>query len=252
MLADGVPGEVLLFGPETTPGYEGHESVGMDGTIIHWRGRRLRLAIPGEHNVRNALAAITVGLYFGCSDDEIHAGIEAMQPEFGRGEVLRGRVTVIQDAYNANADSMKEAIRLVEHTPHEGRKVLILGAMYELGSYADAHHDEVVTTAISSGADLVLFYGSEFEKAARSHGVADGPGGSGISHTRGGGTGRAAPSTRAATADGSSPAAYWTDRMEDLGTLVSRMVKEGDLVLLKGSRGTRLERLLPLLVEGRG
>lgn len=221
MLEDDLAGSVLLFGPKTTPDFEGAQSLGIDGMLLRWRGREMRLPLPGRHNVLNALAAIRVGLHFGCTDEEIQAGLEAVRPEFGRGEVYRGAVTVIQDSYNANADSMREAIRLLADTPHEGgRKVLVLGAMYELGRYADEHHRRVAGEAAASVADVIILYGPEFAAAAKEM--------------------------------GDDRRIRIADSFEELSRLVADSVHTGDLVLLKGSRGTRLERLLPLLTEGRG
>ncbi len=220
MLEDGLAGSILLFGPETTPDFEGAQSLGIDGMLLRWRGREIRLPLPGRHNVLNALAAIRVGLHFGCTDEEIQTGLETARPEFGRGEVYRGAVTVIQDSYNANADSMSEAIRLLDETPHEGGgKTLVLGAMYELGRYADEYHRRVAGEAAASGADLIILYGPEFAVAAEEF--------------------------------GDDPRIRLVDSFEELSRLVADAVQPGDLVLLKGSRGTRLERLLPLLTEGR-
>jgi UDP-N-acetylmuramyl pentapeptide synthase len=120
---------------------------------------------------------------------------------------------------------------MIDATPHEGgRRVLVLGAMYELGGYAAEHHAEVAREAAASGAEVVILFGEEFGAAAAEV-AADGAGGAG-----GAGGGRI----------------RWTDSFEELSRLVAETVSAGDLVLLKGSRGTRLERLLPLLTEERG
>ena len=212
-LAADVSGSVMYFGPETTPDYEGAEPDGVGGSIIRWRGNEIHVPLPGEHNVRNALAAISVGLHFGCTDDEIVRGLESVEAEFGRGEVIRGAVTIIQDSYNANADSMLAAIRYVDGlAPSGGKKVLVLGAMYELGSYAAEHHLRVARAAAESSADVVILFGEEFEQAAQELG-----------------------------------GVFWTDDFESLRRGVARRVSRGDLVLLKGSRGIRLERLVSVL-----
>jgi UDP-N-acetylmuramyl pentapeptide synthase len=123
---------------------------------------------------------------------------------------------------------MREAIRMIDATPHDGgRRVLVLGAMYELGGYAAEHHAEVAREAAASGAEVVILFGEEFGAAAAEV-AADGAGGAGGGRIR------------------------WTDSFEELSRLVAETVSAGDLVLLKGSRGTRLERLLPLLTEERG
>lgn len=227
-LEAGLAGRAVSFGPETTPGYEGFDLQGVDGTILRWRGRRIRLPLAGEHNVRNALAAVTVGLQLGCTDQQIQDGLESARPEFGRGEIIRGPITVVHDSYNANADSMSAAIRLIAQTPVEtGRKILVLGAMYELGSYAEAHHESVAASAASSGADFVFLFGDEFEPAAQTK-------------------------TTSGELDGeNAQQLFWTDDINVLSSMLSETVREGDLVLLKGSRGTRLERLLPLLTGRR-
>ncbi|MFP4230497.1 MAG: UDP-N-acetylmuramoyl-tripeptide--D-alanyl-D-alanine ligase [Spirochaetaceae bacterium] len=256
VLEDGLAGSVVPFGEESTAGFEGASPRGLDGSVLRWRGREIRLPLPGRHNVRNALAAVTVGELLGCTEGQIAAGLESVRAEFGRGEVYHGRITLLQDAYNANVESMREAVRLVDETPTPmGRKILVLGAMYELGEHAAEHHGDVVDAVKASRADIAVFFGEEFEEAALAAGARrDALPGESVPVAT---TVTTAPAATAVSADDrpanggeNTPVLAWTADFETLRRLVCDTVRKGDLVLLKGSRGTRLERLVPCLREG--
>ena len=88
-----LPPEATLvrFGPTTTQGYEGSESLGLDGSVINWEGLQIHFPLFGNHNVTNVLAAITVASTMGVCAAAIQRGIEAVRPVPGRSQVIRGR-----------------------------------------------------------------------------------------------------------------------------------------------------------------
>lgn len=215
-LREGVRGEVLSYGERSTPGYRGHRSLGVRGSILYWYDHEIRLPLPGAFNIRNALAAVSVAVHLGIGEGHIVHGVESAPSLFGRSEVREGRITILQDCYNANPDSVREALRLVEGIDwSSGRKVLVLGDMKELGAQAPALHESVLNDVLGASVDAVFLFGDAFCEAAETVGA-----------------GSRAPCAR---------------EFDELRRLVTDSVREGDLVLIKGSRSMELEHLTPYL-----
>ncbi len=212
-LAERVDARVVYFGPDVTPDFRGFTSLGLRGSELIWRGRTIRLSIPGDHNVSDALAAIAVGLEFGVPEGEIVAGIESVRPLFGRSEVAHGRVTCIRDYYNANPESLDAVLKLADAAEHAGPRVYVIGAMKELGAESDRAHADAVRRTGASRADRIVFFGDEFKPH------------------------------REAIAELGRRARYLGEFDELVETLTA-VLTGGELVLLKGSRGVALERLV--------
>jgi UDP-N-acetylmuramoyl-tripeptide--D-alanyl-D-alanine ligase len=126
--------------------------------------RRITAVIPayGQHMVYAALAGASVGMKLGLTDEEIAAGIASYKTVGRRASVLdTGFVTLIDDCYNANPDSMKCALDSMAKL--SGRKVCILGDMLELGGNSPALHRAVGEYAAENGAELILTVGSMAE-----------------------------------------------------------------------------------------
>ena len=222
-LSEGVRGKVVLYGPKSTPGYGGSESQGLGGTIIHWEGFRIRFPLFGPYNLANALGALTVARELGVPNAEIRDGLQAVAPLFGRSQIVDGPVTVIVDCYNANPDSMESALSFVEALPWKGRKVAVLGSMRELGRQTAAAHRALGERLRTSSCQALFLFGEEMREAWD----ALQPPRTGV------------------------PCAWFFDR-EALGEQLAAFLKQGDLVLLKGSRSLELERLLPRITQGEG
>ncbi|HEY6131130.1 MAG TPA: UDP-N-acetylmuramoyl-tripeptide--D-alanyl-D-alanine ligase [Halioglobus sp.] len=179
----------------------------------------MRLALPGVHNVANALAAVAVGLACDLSLVEIRDGLESLQPVGGRLRSMRSPqgATVIDDCYNANPGSVRAAIDLLAACP--GRRTLILGAMRELGENSSTLHREVGDYALAAGIEQLWGVGPELEVCVNAFGA----------------NGR-----------------YFEDRAAVLSALAGQF-GEDDTVLVKGSRSAGMEqvlhRLLPELQE---
>ena len=237
-LTEGVNGKVERFGERSTPGYEGCELNGLLGSTIRWRGRAIRVRLPGFHNVRNALAAISVALKLGCSNDAIVRGIEETAALFGRGELITvrredGTITVLQDCYNANQHSVEAAIELLDDTEWDGRKILVLGAIKELGEFAGEQHRGVLERARASSADAVYLLGEEFVAAFEACSF------------------EAEPSGTAPREGGLRQQLVAETEFEEVVQRLHADLRAGDLVLLKGSRGMALERVTARLEAGR-
>ena len=210
------PGVALVrFGPTTTKGYEGSESLGFDGSTIHWEGLQIHFPLFGNHNVANVLAAITVAATLGVSAAAIKRGIEAVQAVAGRSQVIRGRLTIINDAYNANPESMAAALTFLAELPDRGRVLVVLGSMLELGAATHAAHGALADVIAGADPDAVFLFGAE-----------------------------TAVTARALQASGFGRSVLWTTLYEELEAAVIEAVRPGDTVLLKGSRGVALERLV--------
>ncbi len=215
-LAEGVQGTVVRYGRQSA-GVEAVSGRGVDGTILHCPEGDIHLRIPGRQMVENAIAALSVARKLEVPFPALKEGVQQVTPVFGRAEVLRGSVTVIQDCYNANPESMSAALELLADTPAEGRRIAVLGAMKELGEMESQAHRQLAEIATDLPIDEIVLVGDEFFTALGGDGV---------------------------------PRAT-LHRYDQWDQVVGRMkrVAAGDVVLLKGSRSVALERLTPLLMQ---
>jgi UDP-N-acetylmuramoyl-tripeptide--D-alanyl-D-alanine ligase len=229
-LSRGLNRPPVLFGPGSSPGFESARDLGLDGTEVRWKGRVFRIALPGRHNLLNALAALSVGVSFGVPDDDICEALASVRPLFGRAEIITGEFTVVRDCYNANLDSMRRALEFIWSFPWKGRRILVLGAMRELGEHTESHHRALVEEACRKNPDAVFLFGSEFEFAVDTDRDSE-PSGSERSNPERSGN------------HGFSGVLEWDGRNPDLARTVQSFVGPGDLVLLKGSRTLELETI---------
>ncbi|HYS15744.1 MAG TPA: UDP-N-acetylmuramoyl-tripeptide--D-alanyl-D-alanine ligase [Candidatus Binatia bacterium] len=183
---------------------------------------RVTLAFAGRHNVTNALAAAAVGVALGWPLDEIARGLAEARPVAGRC-VWRdaGGVGILDDTYNANPVSVRAALETVaarRAAAGSGRLVVVLGDMLELGSVSEEAHQEMGRSVVAAGADEFVGVG----RLAR----------------------LAVETARAAGLAG----AYHATTFEDTVAHLLKGVARGDVVLVKGSRGMRMERVVDALV----
>ncbi|GHU51412.1 hypothetical protein FACS1894200_11550 [Spirochaetia bacterium] len=216
-LASTVNGRVVFYGTtEGTP----YINKGIAGTQLTWAGKTVLFRLAGRHNLANALAAAAIALAVPVSHDAIRAGLAAAKPLFGRSEILPGSVTIIRDCYNANPDSMREALNFCDSIDWPGRKVYVIGSMLELGALSDGAHENLGRQLEESQAARVFLYGAETKPAMTI-----------LAQTK-------------------RIPCFYTDNMNDLKAELAQFVCPGDLVLLKGSRGCALEQVMAA-VEGR-
>ncbi len=142
---------------------------------VHARGlgRELhyRLAIAGRHNVKNSLAAAAAALAAGVSDEAVIAGLQAFEPVKGRSKAMllsvKGRgVTLVDDTYNANPDSVRAAIDVLADLP--GPRLLVLGDMGEVGHQGPHFHAEAGRYAKARGIEHLLTLGEQAQMATNS------------------------------------------------------------------------------------
>ncbi len=180
------------------------------------RGERVRLEVAGRHAVQDALLAFAVAEMLGVSRSAAAEGLGTVKAGSLRGEIHRlGDLTLVADCYNANPQSIAAALDLLVARSAGSGRVALLGSMLELGGHAGTLHDEVLDDALGRGLDLVVATGL-FAEAAERRGEAEGRGD--------------------LIAEADPEAAY--ERLRE-------RLQGGEVVLLKGSRGVRLERLVP-------
>lgn len=165
--------------------------------------------LVGSYNLPNVLAAIAVGSYFKIPESSIKSSIENYQPSNSRSQLMeKGNNKIIVDAYNANPSSMKVAIENFARNQHE-KKLLVLGAMAELGTDSIKEHEQVIEEINKYKWAHVLLVGGDFMK---------------INH----------PYVKASS---SAEAGEW----------VKQNQIENSFILLKGSRSTQMEKVLDYL-----
>lgn len=175
----------------------------------------VELALAGEHNLRNALAAIAACQALGVDTPAIQRGLVSLQPVPGRlmCHITASGLRVIDDSYNANPDSMAAAVQVLRSAP--GRRLLVMGDLAELGEAATALHYQVGQDAKTAGIDALWSCG-ELSRAAT-----DGFGEQGRSFPE----------------------------LQSLIDELQRTLVAGDTVLIKGSRSARMERVVNALVH---
>jgi UDP-N-acetylmuramoyl-tripeptide--D-alanyl-D-alanine ligase len=228
--ADDFAGRVVTFGE--SPGarfrLEEFESRGEAGSAFTvaapaWR-ERFELPLAGRHNAMNALAALAAASLWGVGAAEAREVFGRLAPAAMRGEILHlgDGITVINDAYNSNPVALNAMTDLLAATPANGRRILAAGEMLELGATSAALHREAGRYAAATGkVDWILGvqgHAAELVLAAEDAGL---------------------PESRArffATAD-------------EAAQFLCGLLEPGDVLLVKGSRGVRMERIVEALQE---
>ena len=218
----GVAARIVTFGERTGAGVRAVsiEDRGVDGTVadVDSASGRLRLAVPlpGRVPLMNVLAATAVALEFGVPIASIEARAAALRPVSRRGEVttLADGTRLIDDSYNASPVAMQAMLGALAATPGSARRIAALGEMLELGDSGPALHRACGRAAADAHVDALVVVGGP-----AADGLADGAVAAGLDAAR---VHRFATSTDAAAA-------------------IDRIVRPGDLVLVKGSRGTRMD-----------
>lgn len=197
------------------------ETCGLKGTSFTFKGERMILPLPGKHNFTNAINAIMLASYMGLTGSEIKLGLELLQPMFGRSQVVQiNDVMFFLDCYNANPDSMQKALELCDETQlnekyPNAKKIYVLGDMLELGEESISAHQKIGRRANDSTAKQIVCVGKEMKSAF--------------------------------DLIEKSKATYISDISDEsinsLSDSLFKKIVSGDIVLLKGSRGIRLERI---------
>ncbi len=184
--------------------------------------REFRIGLLGRHQIVNAALAIAVGAQLGLAPDAVQNGLLACRPAKMRLQLWASQgVQVLDDTYNANADSMRAALETLRDLPCRGRRIAVLGEMGELGVHARSAHAEVGAYAVRMGVDQLFTVGElavTTAQSARQAGLEN------VQHF-----------ANAETAAGA----------------ITQLVRPEDLVLLKASRAAALERIAERLRQER-
>lgn len=124
---------------------------------------KIQTHLIGSYNLANILAAVTIGRYFGVSDEQIVKALYDYQPSNNRSQLMVTKINhLVVDAYNANPTSMAAAIENFKQMEVNEKKVAILGEMLELGEVSHAEHQKIADLLVESGFDTVWLVGNEF------------------------------------------------------------------------------------------
>src|SRR5205085_8933129 len=127
-----------------------------------------RINLLGRHQVLNALFAVALGAEFQLTREEIESGLAECKPARMRMQLWElGGVRILDDAYNANADSMLAALETLQDMPCKGRRVAVLGDMAELGAHSESAHEEVGRRAAELGVGQLFAVGKMAPAMAR-------------------------------------------------------------------------------------
>ncbi|MGD8377222.1 MAG: UDP-N-acetylmuramoyl-tripeptide--D-alanyl-D-alanine ligase [Acidobacteriota bacterium] len=189
--------------------------------VVHGNaGIEGRIPFLGVHHVYNALAALAVGYMLGGDLAGMMESLEQIAPLPGRGERLQlpGDIRLIDDTYNSNPAALRRAIgALVAAAPAGSRRVLVTGDMLELGDHGPAAHQEAGRHAAEARLEVVVAVGPLSEQTAESAG------------------------------EGGVATVVHLPDSEEAAAAVADLVRPGDTVLVKGSRGMRMERVVQAL-----
>jgi UDP-N-acetylmuramoyl-tripeptide--D-alanyl-D-alanine ligase len=227
------PGRVLTYGIDNRAFFmaENIEDRGALGTTFDFvspEGRvRLELALPGRHVIANALASLAAASVWGIGIEEARAVLPGLRPPAMRGELLRfsDGAALINDSYNSSPAALQAMTSLLAATPGFKRRILAAGEMRELGATSAELHREAGRFAAKTRAiDWVIGVagdGAQIVEGAASEGVAR-------DHVK------------------------FFENSDDAAEFLARLVQRGDLLLVKGSRGVKMERVVEALLAKHG
>lgn len=208
----------IFYGIETKQDVTAVDYVtdGLDGTdiIVDYEGTevKMRVGLPGKHNVLNALCAICVGKHFGMTFEEMSRGLMKVDEVSGHNDVFESKgLTIINGCYNANPMSMRASLDMLADV--DGRKVAVLGDMFELGPDEEKLHREVGEYTATKDLDLIICIG----KLAKN------------------------------INDAITYNVKYYETKEDFMDEMDEILKEGDTVLVKASNGMKFKDIIERL-----
>jgi UDP-N-acetylmuramoyl-tripeptide--D-alanyl-D-alanine ligase len=203
-----------IFGKILSYRDDGSPKIAINGRM------QIQVNIPGKIAAINALAACAVGIYYGVPEEEIVNALENYQPVDQRFKIIHhGGFSIINDTYNANPDSTVAALNTLSLMKTSGKRIFVFGNMLELGEFTETGHSIVGKTAAELKIDKLYATGKFTQSAVAS-----------------------------AQNAGLSDATYF-DTKNDLISSLKITVSANDVVLVKGSRGSRMEEIIKGLTE---
>lgn len=218
--------KITFFGVDNTSGVYAKEiqNLGLKGTELtvgYDKGEfKVIVPVPGKHMVLNALAAAAVALDLGMTTEEIRRGIAGFKPLGGHSSIIETeKFTILNDCYNANPVSMKAGIDVLSEV--SGRRVAIVGDMFELGAEEERMHEEIGKYAEKKGIELLVCIGTLARNCYKGTKKPE-------SHT--------------------TQAVYYPTKEEAVADL-PKLLQKGDTILVKASHGMHFEKIVAVLEE---
>jgi UDP-N-acetylmuramoyl-tripeptide--D-alanyl-D-alanine ligase len=227
------PGRVLTYGIEkpaffTAENIEDRGALGTTFDFVSPEGRvRLELALPGRHVIANALASLAAASVWGVGIEEAREVLPQLQPPVMRGELLQfsNGAALINDSYNSSPAALQAMTALLAATPGFRRRILAAGEMRELGATsAQLHHEAGAFVAKTGSVDWIVGVAGD---AAQ---VLEGAASKGIPRDR----------------------LKFFASSEEAAEFIQGFLQPGDLLLVKGSRGVKMERIVEALLAQHG
>ncbi len=218
-----VDGNVVYYGTSCDADISDVVDLGLAGTKFCISRKETILPLPGKYNFTNALAALSLAKFLGLSSDQLSSGIKEIKSIFGRSQILHGKYTIVQDCYNANPDSMEKAIDFISSVTSPFKKILVLGDMRELGNDSKREHEKIGAQVANSSASYIFLVGDEMKAAFE-----------------------VAKKTRPNTELFYFPSDSLST-MEKVAAAIREKACKDDIILVKGSRGMALERIIKKL-----
>ena len=178
----------------------------------------IRVPLLGEHQMEDIAGAITVARSMGVTESQIADGLRAFKPMHGRGSINKGKITVIEDCYNASPFSTSSMLGYLEHVSWNGNKKIVLGDMKELGKESKKGHTQVAKSIFNSKVNSSFLFGEAMYGAYKY-----------------------------LKKENYQGQLFYSDNFDEIRDAVDKNKREGDLFLLKGSRSMEVERLIPTL-----
>lgn len=204
------------------------DSSGLKGIVTAYVGRHTltyTLPIAGEHVAMNSLISLALGEALGLDQRQLIGQLETLPAVQGRGKHHRipisgGEILLIDDAYNANLTSMQAGLSALAAIPipSKGRRLVVLGEMLELGDKAVAQHQQLMTEVMSRSIDLVFAAGGSIVETVYKGTI---------------------PAEKAGG---------YADNADKLTPVVIEALRPGDIVFIKGSKGSRVSKIVDALV----
>ena len=217
ILVDGIKGKIKPINKNIIKIID---NLGVNGYKLKVRDKEVIFSLGGGHNITNLCSGLTIAEIFGLSDDEIIQGIKSVEVPGMRNKIKEGEYTILLDCYNANPSSMRAALTYFDSLPlkeQDNKKIAVLADMLELGKNGDKMHHEmgefIAEKCISL--DYLFTYGNKGELIGKG-----------------------------ALSKGFNPdRVYSFSKKDDLTRKLKNVIKKGDAILFKASRGMQLEEI---------
>ena len=211
------PGRTITFGTGSAADVRAEDiEDGLEGVRFRVGKVQFESALTGRHGVLNILAGIAVARLFDIAPERLREAARSIKPGKMRGErFTRYGITILNDCYNSNPEAARAMLDVLRMTPAR-RRIAVLGEMLELGRWAEPLHRDVGRYAAESGINVLVGI-----RGAARHMVAE-----------------------AMLAGLAADAAYFFEDPANAGDFLRQIVREGDAILFKGSRGTQVEKAL--------